>query len=295
MDRKRTAAGDAALIGVAAIWGITFPIVAEAIGPIDTASFVQARFLLAALVVGLAAARMRGIRSLLPAASIPPGLLLAAGFLLQTEGLRTVGPSASAFLTGTNVVIVPILASAAGWERARARSWVAAAVAMGGILLLQGLRMPASWSRGETWTLLCAVAFAGQIVVLGRLAPGRDPLSMASGQMLSAAAVLTLLAAVRTGSPVPADAIRGAAPAIALTGLLATAGAFFVQTWAQRSVPSTHVAICLSGETVFAALFSILFFGDSLPALGWCGAAMVLLAIAWVTAEREVPDSARSR
>ncbi|MBD3161137.1 MAG: EamA family transporter [Candidatus Eisenbacteria bacterium] len=290
MERGRTAAGDAALIGVAAIWGITFPIVAEAIRPVGTAEFVQARFLLAALAVGAAAARRGGFRAVLPGVSILPGLLLAAGFLLQTEGLRTVGPSASAFLTGTNVVFVPILASLFTGERTTPRRWAAVAAAFCGIFLLQGLRLPDSWSRGETWTLLCALAFAGQIVALGRLAPGRDPLSMASGQMISAAVVLTVLAMAETGAPLPLEAISRAAPAILLTGLLATAAAFFVQTWAQRRVPTTHVAICLSGETVFAAAFSVVFFGDALPVLGWCGAAAVALAILLVTTER-IPSS----
>jgi drug/metabolite transporter (DMT)-like permease len=64
--------------------------------------------------------------------------------------------------------------------------------------------------------------------------------------------------------------------ALAVTGLLATAAAFTIQSWAQQHLPPTHTALLLTLEPVFAWLTSFLFFGERLGSRSVTGAVLIL-------------------
>lgn len=283
--RPRRSVADGTLIAIAAIWGATFPLVQRAVSDLDVLSFLTLRFAAATVVLALMATRRGGIRFLTDPRGVAPGLCLAAGYWFQTEGLRGVSPSVSAFITGTYAVLVPVFALVLGWERATARRWFSVALALTGIYLLQG-KLPDRWTTAETWTALCAVAFALHIVVNGRVAPGhRDPLALGATQIVVATVCFAAIAAARGQLPVLGE-IRGETWFAALfTGVLATAVAFLAQAWAQGTVPSSHVAICFANEPLFAAAISIAFFGDALSPRAWLGAAAVITATLLVTLE----------
>src|SRR3712207_9094551 len=67
--------------------------------------------------------------------------------------------------------------------------------------------------------------------------------------------------------------------ALLVTGLLASAGAFLVQTTVQQKIPAARTAIILTMEPVFAAVFGYWLAGDRLVAIQGFGAALVLLAL----------------
>lgn len=219
-----------------------------------------------------------------------PGLLLAGGFLLQTLGLRTTSPSVSAFLTGLSVVIVPALGRALGWSRVSVVFWVQALLALAGLILLQGGRPPTEWHHGETLTIACAVAFAGQILLVERLGARQpDPLVFTAGQILwgSVALVVWMIASGERAFPTSPPPVLACLAAF-FTGAIATAVAFLVQTWAQRRLRSTSVAVCYSTEPVFAALLSVAFFGDRIGGQAVAGVVLIFVALL-LTAASVVP------
>ena len=67
--------------------------------------------------------------------------------------------------------------------------------------------------------------------------------------------------------------------ALLVTGLLAAAGAFLVQTTVQQHIPAARTAIFLTMEPVFAALFGYWLAGDRLVAVQVFGAALILSAL----------------
>lgn len=274
---------DFSLVAVAAVWGATFPLVQAAVRHTAPLPFLVLRFVFAVLLLLPIALLRRDRTRFLHPRNAAPGLCLAAGYWLQTEGLRSVGPSVSAFLTGTSVVMVPIFGTLVGQERARPRVWLAALLALGGIYALQG-RLPHRWSTGESLTLLCAVAFAFQILLLGRLARrGENAFPLGGGQLLYAAAALAIACAAG-GVPLGIASIPPISWfALLFTGLLATAGAFVVQTWAQRRVPPSHAAVLFASEPLFAAAVSVGFCGDRIGARGAGGAVLILLAVLLTT------------
>ena len=69
-----------------------------------------------------------------------------------------------------------------------------------------------------------------------------------------------------------------AALAIAYVGLLSSAVAFLLLILAMQHLPPAEAAIIASTETVFSASAAYLFLGERLPALGWAGAGLILLA-----------------
>jgi drug/metabolite transporter (DMT)-like permease len=69
--------------------------------------------------------------------------------------------------------------------------------------------------------------------------------------------------------------------ALLVTGVLATAVAFTVQSWAQQHLSATRTALILALEPVFAFLTSYLFFGERLSGRASFGALLILAGIAF--------------
>lgn len=67
--------------------------------------------------------------------------------------------------------------------------------------------------------------------------------------------------------------------ALVATGLVASAGAFWVQTFVQQRIPAARTAVILTMEPVFAALFGYWLAGDRLIALQVFGAVLILSAL----------------
>jgi drug/metabolite transporter (DMT)-like permease len=67
--------------------------------------------------------------------------------------------------------------------------------------------------------------------------------------------------------------------AIVLTGLVASALAFYIQTTVQQRIPAARAAIILTTEPVFAALFGYWLAGDRLSPVQLAGAALILSAL----------------
>lgn len=266
------------LIGIAAIWGATFPLVRDGIAGVPTLSFLELRFLFAAMVLVPLAGYHAGFRAILHPRALAPGLFLTLGYLFQTEGLRTVSPSVSAFLTSASVVFVPAFGWLLRWEPTDRRRASAAVLAILGIFLLNGARLPGRWSAGESWTVLCAVSFALQILSVGRaMRTGAGALALTAGQVFYATLLFFVAGAARGEGPIIALG-RGSLFAALFTGLLATALAFLVQSRAQRDLHAGTVAILFSTEPLFAALVSIAFYGDRLLPLAILGAIAVTAA-----------------
>jgi drug/metabolite transporter (DMT)-like permease len=252
--RRRTVAV-VALVGVTMVWGSTFVVVKDAIGRMPTMDFLAIRFALAAVV--MAAVRPSALRRLDRTTlghGVVLGLVLGLSYIAQTVGLETTAAAVSGFITGLFVVLTPIFGAVLLRTRLRPIVWVAVALATAGLALisLRGTHV----GTGEGLTLLCAVGFALHIVGLSRWAPGSDLWPLTVLQMLTAA-TLCAVAAAPGGITAPPDPESWGA--LALTGVLATAVAYAIQTWAQRWLAASQVAIVLTLEPVFAGIFAVLF------------------------------------
>ena len=183
----------------ALLYGITFPLVHDALEDITPFAYLVGRFGIALLFVAPAAwiaARGMADRALLWRAGVIAGLLLFGGYATQTVGLQYTSPSTSAFITGLYVVLTPVV-EAVVYRRVPGRAvWAGIVLATIGLYLLTGADV--HLGRGELLTLACAVLFAGHIVYLGAYAR-RVPPAAFTGVQLGMVAVLSVPAAGASG------------------------------------------------------------------------------------------------
>ena len=257
------------LLGVTAVWGWTFVLVKDAISQYPTVPFLGIRFAVAFLVMAAAVRRLPDRRLLLVGLAV--GAALSAGYLLQTVGLQYTSPGNAGLITGLFVVFTPALERVFG-RPVPLRTVGAIVVALAGTVLLTagGGRIGA----GDVLVLGCALAFALHIVLLGRWSKGLPAAPLAMVQMATAAVVFGA-----GGAPAFRPPPGGVWFAILVTGVFASALAFFIQTWAQAHLSPSRTALILASEPAWALLFAILLAGQTFDLLQGVGAALVLAAV----------------
>ncbi len=267
-----------ALVLAAFLFGSTFLVVQDAVRKVDVLPFLAARFVVGAAVLLPLVRRRTAPAGVLRAGTVAGGAL-AAGYLLQTYGLRHTTTSVSAFLTYLLVVFVPLIAAV--WlKRPPTGPTVAGVVlACAGLVLLTGGAVGMGW--GELLTIGCAWAFALHIVVLARVAPRLDTAWLNIVQLAVVAALIVAAGVLAAGGTFVASfaAFPGEVWFAALyTGVVVTAGAFMLQVWAQRVVGPTRTALVLILEPVFAAVLGYMA-GERLGVGGALGAGLILAGI----------------
>ncbi len=262
------------LVGVTAIWGWTFVVVKDAIAHYPVVSFLGVRFLLAAVVlwVLVLVARQRGR---VARAGLAIGIVLALSYLLQTLGLKGTSVANTGLITGLFVVFTPILDRILWHVPSRGGVWVAAGAAFVGTALLTG-GAPTGLHAGDLLVLAASVGFALHITLLSRYAAA-GPLVLASWQMTAAGLVLTAGAVATRSSILPAPA--SVLPALAITGIFASALAFWVQTYAQQRLPASRAALIISMEPIFTVFFAFLLVSERFRLVQAVGAVLILLAL----------------
>ena len=285
MPRKGLIA-DLALFSVAVFWGFNFVVIkfvtertTDAVSPIARSVVAGTMvYLLLRYVVATAIFSLIQPRALLKAtrAQWRMGGLLGVFYLtalvVQTIGLQYTTPGKSGFITGLSVAMVPFLY----WAVARrSPGWfqvLGAFVATAGLgfLSLRG-NLTVSW--GDALTLLGALLYGLHIMTTGFFAPKVPPSTLAVTQM----AVSTVLLVIVTPFVAHLTLALGweAWAAILWTALSGTIYAFFIQSWAQRYTTSTHAAVLLCFESVFAAVSGVIFGMDSVTWRMIVGASLI--------------------
>ena len=264
-----------ALLAVAAAWGAAFVVMKPAIERQSVNSFLATRFVVAVVaMILLRPSVLRKINKEMLLKGSLAGLFLGTGYIFQTLGLARTGAAITGFVTGLYVVLTPLIAALFLKERIKSFTWFCVVLATIGLALLS-LR---GWSVGigEALVFVSAIAFAAHIVTLSKWSLGFDAYALTIVQ-LSICALLTGVISIGQGYEKPTDS--GVWGVVIFTAVIATAVAFIVQTWSQAHMSSTKVAVILTMEVVFAALFAVAFGGESLTLQVSIGGAMVLLAM----------------
>src|SRR5438128_5888114 len=129
-----------ALIFVTAVWGVTFVQVKDAVAIYPLFAFLAVRFAIASATLAVPAAkRLRGLGQSGIRGGAFLGLLLAAGYALQTAGLERTTVSSTGFITGMYVVVTPLLALFMFRSPIATATWVGVGVSAAGLALLSGV------------------------------------------------------------------------------------------------------------------------------------------------------------
>ena len=263
------------LVGVTAVWGSTFFLIRDVVRQVPPADFLAVRFTIAAVVMGVVFwPRMRALSRRQVVTGCWLGGLYGLAQVLQTVGLAHTEASRSGFITGTYVVLTPVLAAVLLRERLPRSTWFAVTLATAGLaaLSLRGFGV----GFGEALTFASAVIYALHILGLGRHSSPASANGLAAVQM-GVIAVVSLVAAAPGGITLPSG--PGPWASVLYMALVAGAVALWAQTWAQSHLPATRAAIVMTLEPVFATLFAVAFGGESLTVLMVIGGALVLSAM----------------
>jgi drug/metabolite transporter (DMT)-like permease len=265
-----------ALLAVTAVWGLTFVQVKDAVEVYPLFAFLAVRFAIACATLAVPAARpLRRLGRDGWAAGTLLGALLALGYVLQTAGLERTTVSSAGFVTGMYVVVTPVLALVLFRIGIGVMPWLGIVLALAGLAMLSGI--DAGSPSGDLLVLGGAAAFALQIVLLERYAPRYEPLALTLVELLVAFAGFLVAALARGELSVPHGATVWSA--LLVTGIVASALAFLVQSWAQQRTSATRTALLFAAEPVFAGIFGYALAGDRLGALGWAGCVVILAGI----------------
>jgi len=284
-----------ALLLVTLVWGTTFPAMKLLSAQLDALQLIWLRFAIALVVL---APLWRGMRGAELRWGLLLGGLLFLAFWLQIEGLARTSSNRNAFVTGLNVLVVPLLAMAVLGRRYGWMLWAACLLALGGMVLMFHENEP--WNLGDTLTLASTLFYAIYILTLEECArrTAHQPLRatrMAGAQavvMFAAAAVLLLARHGGVASSIDTLAALPAASWAALIylGVVASVLVVTLQAWGQQRVDAMRSAIVFGLEPVFAALTAWWLIGERLGAAGMAGAALIVLAL--VVSQMQPPRAA---
>ena len=282
---------------VVAVWGSTFVLIKGALSDSTPAAFNLIRMTLAFALLAIAYHRYwHTLRRTHILSGAVVGLCLAIGYQFQTIGLVRTTPSKSAFITGLVVVLVPLFSIAPSLRPpgARAPRWNAflgATLAFIGILFLTApptagspanltalLPDLSSINIGDLLTFGCSVGFAFHCIALGHVSP-RIPFQPLAILQVGFCTLFMAISLPVIEQPHIHFTPRLVA-ALVIAAALATAAAFSIQSWAQSILPSTHTALILTLEPVFAWITSFLFTGERLGLRPASGAILILAGIA---------------
>jgi drug/metabolite transporter (DMT)-like permease len=272
-----------ALLGVAATWGMAFVVMKDPIAKQNVNSFLFTRFAVAVIaMIALKPSVLQKITPEIIRKGLLAGLFLGTGYIFQTLGLAIAGAAITGFITGLYVVATPVIAWIVLRQKIDSYTWGCVITATVGLALLS----LHGWSvgYGEALVLVSAIAFGAHIVALGRWSNGLDAYAMTVVQ-LTGCALLTGTLAFAEGYELPAG--RSGWPVVFFTAIFATAIAFMVQTWSQAHISSTKVAVILTMEVVFAALFAVIFGGETIRLQALFGGLLVLVAMFAIVKPRE--------
>jgi drug/metabolite transporter (DMT)-like permease len=265
-----------ALVGVTAIWGVTFVQVQDALALYPLFAFLAVRFTISTVVLAPFA-----LRSLLALpregylVGVGVGALLATAYGLQTAGLELTTVASTGFITGLYVVFTPLLALAFFGTSVPRVLWLGIALAVVGLLLLNGV--PGGSTVGNLLVLANAGFQALQITAMERYAPRHDPRALTFLQMATSAVGFVVIALALGELEVPhGSTVWGA---LIVTGVFAGALGYLIATWVQARTTAARAALVFTLEAPFAAVFGVLLADEVLGWAGWLGCAVMMAGI----------------
>lgn len=242
------------ILSITIIWGSSFILMKNLLDYTPVFAYLALRFLLASLILCLMfLKRLKNITAGALKKGILVGLTVFGGMSFQVVGLQYTTASNSGFITGMNVVLVPVLSALCLKKKPPLLAVVGVFAAAAGLFFLSG-GPQLQFNFGDLLTLFCAICFALQIIFIDDAASKEDPVLIAIIQVASAAVFFTGIWGFQ-GFALPVVNTT-LVTTILWTGAFGTAFALGVQTVAQEHTTPTRTALIITCEPVFAAIFA---------------------------------------
>ncbi|WP_432663522.1 DMT family transporter [Wukongibacter baidiensis] len=266
---------DIALFLVTIGWGASFILTKNSLAELPTFNFLAIRFFIAFLVSSAIFIKdMIKIDKKTFKYGIILGIILYAMFGFQTMGLRYTTASKSAFITGFNVVLVPIFSTLMIRKMPNRKTVLSVILAFTGVAMLSLKGSISEVNIGDVYTLISAIIFAAYIILVGKytLDSQSVPLAVVQIGIVGFLSLLTSFTAENPTIPTSGQVWIN----IIILSVVCTSGAYIVQSVAQKYTSPTHTALIYTAEPVFAAMFGYIIYREVLSPKATIGAILIL-------------------
>ncbi|HEY5562013.1 MAG TPA: DMT family transporter [Clostridiaceae bacterium] len=250
---------DLSLLFITIFWGTSFPLMSLVLKGIGTFSFIAARNILAGVILLIIFHRkIRKINKVTIEGALLIGISLFIGSAFQVMGLIYTTPSKSGFITGLNLVFVPIIIAVTIKRFPNLRTVLGIILAIIGLAIMS-LRGNLSINFGDLLTLLSALCFSFQILFVDKYCKKVDIITLTVLEIFVVGFISLIPGIILEHLEVSLTPFT--AFVIIYTAVFCTCIAMLVQNKMQPRTDPTHAAVIYLAEPVFAAMFSI-FVGD---------------------------------
>ena len=284
--------GEGALLLNTLIWGGTFALVKNALTDISPLLFLGIRFFIAAMLlfpfVHLTLKKMD--KKTFIAGSIL-GIFYFLGFATQTVGLNFTSATKSGFITGTFVVIIPILQTIIERRKPKWYNIVSIFFVMIGLIFLSSSgdnlfqfinELGSDFNLGDFLTLLCAILFAFQVVYVDVFTKKYEYMPLVFIQLLITglggflgALVLSTLGLEIIKFSLATNVVF----ALIYTSVFASIIATILQLKYQKIVTPTKAGIIYSFEPIMAAVLAFFILGEKISKFGMFGGVFIVFGL----------------
>lgn len=269
---------DIALLLITIGWGASFLLTKNSLAELSTFNFLSIRFSVA-LVLSLIIfyKKIISIDKNTLKYGVILGVVAYATYALQTIGLNYTTASKSAFITGFNVVLVPIFSALLVKKVPDKKVFFSVLIAFIGLGLLTLNKEVSGINIGDIYTFVCAIICAIHILLIDKYAKQYDSVMLAVIQ-IGVCAILSLITSLVFENPI-IPASYNVWSNIIILSVVCTLVAFIVQNMAQKHTSPTHTALIFTAEPVFAAVFGYVILGEILNSQGLIGATLILIGM----------------
>lgn len=282
---------------VTMVWGTTFPAMKELSGHFSAVWISFLRFALAAILLSPFLLRARQADYV---AGAVLGVTLFAAFMFQVEALALMSANRNAFITGLNVLIVPLLGVLAG-RIPENRIIAAVLLAIAGLFAMcwDG----GAWSSGDTLALWGAVCFGIYVKLMETLTrKANDLMALSTVQIvvvaLCAGLWIALAAPQQSFDWVQAQSsVRANLLNVLYLGVFATAAIISLQTWGQRHSSANEAAIVYAFEPACAAIAAYFWLAETMSLRSVIGGMLLITGMIvsqWTPGARAVRISSQT-
>ena len=263
---------------MALIWGSGFVFMKSSLDAYSPIQIISIRMLIGSVVLALfSIKRILKIRlkDILAGGFI--GVTLFLGFFFQTMGLKYIPVGNSAFLTATYVVLVPLMVLIFTRRKPKRYNVISAIVMLFGIFFLTYEQQGQLISIGNFYTILCAIFFGLQVILIDHYTKQRDPIVLAIMQMFFAALIGFIVLLFTDGYPIIISIET--VPTVLYLGIVASSITYLIQNVAQKYTSPTHAGILMSLESVFGAILGVLLLHEIITVRTFIGCSIIFIAL----------------
>ena len=282
MKMSKQFKGSLSIILATVIWGSTFVAQSVGVDHIGPFTFLSIRCFLAVAML-LAVLYLRNKKDFVKIvtdvrlwkAGIPCGVALFAATALQQIGLIYTTAGKGGFITTMYIIMVPIFGLFLKQKPAKT-IWISVVLAAVGLYLISGAGFTAI-NIGDVLMLLCAVAFAVQILIMDRVAGELNSMALNMSQALVCAVVGGVCALLFDDTTW--QGILDCWFPLCWAGIMSMGIAYTLQIVGQKSIEPTTASLLMSFESVFAAISGWLLLNESFTLTEGIGCILVFGAI----------------